>query len=215
MRSAAPASVATSAAAAMAARRNQRTPSPPPGYHRMFLRPDDATGQGRCKTRAWSALSPRGPSRQDDIPDNTSDHEERLSRRCGDRRRPHRHAARAARGQASGGRLSRDLRRRSGARQGAGRAGRRAISTPADNDEIIARPEVNAVIVSTPEGEHAAPVLQGARARQAGAGARSRSRCRCKDADAILETLRADRAASCASATAAATRNASCAPRSR
>ena len=27
-----------------------------------------------------------------------------------------------------------------------------------DNDEIIARPEVNAVIVSTPEGEHAAPV---------------------------------------------------------
>lgn len=27
-----------------------------------------------------------------------------------------------------------------------------------DNDEVIARPEVNAVIVSTPEGEHAAPV---------------------------------------------------------
>ena len=28
----------------------------------------------------------------------------------------------------------------------------------ADNDEVIARPEVTAVFVSTPEGEHAAPV---------------------------------------------------------
>jgi predicted dehydrogenase len=28
----------------------------------------------------------------------------------------------------------------------------------ADNNEIISRPEVNAVFVSTPEGEHAAPV---------------------------------------------------------
>src|SRR5687768_4849108 len=27
-----------------------------------------------------------------------------------------------------------------------------------DNDEIISRPEVTAVIVSTPEGEHSAPV---------------------------------------------------------
>jgi predicted dehydrogenase len=30
----------------------------------------------------------------------------------------------------------------------------------ADNDEVIARPEVNAVFVSTPEGEHAAPVCK-------------------------------------------------------
>ena len=30
----------------------------------------------------------------------------------------------------------------------------------ADNDEIIARPEVTAVIVSTSEGEHLAPVLR-------------------------------------------------------
>src|ERR1700693_1284000 len=29
-----------------------------------------------------------------------------------------------------------------------------------DNDEVIARPEVNAVFVSTPEGEHAAPVCK-------------------------------------------------------
>src|SRR6202162_5675112 len=29
-----------------------------------------------------------------------------------------------------------------------------------DNDEVIARPEVNAVFVSTPEGEHAAPVVR-------------------------------------------------------
>ena len=28
----------------------------------------------------------------------------------------------------------------------------------ADNDEVIARPEVTAVFVSTPEGEHAAPI---------------------------------------------------------
>src|SRR6266436_567535 len=30
----------------------------------------------------------------------------------------------------------------------------------ADNDEIIAHPDVNAVFVSTPEGEHAAPVCK-------------------------------------------------------
>jgi|SRR5664280_2119789 len=30
----------------------------------------------------------------------------------------------------------------------------------ADNDEIISRPEVNAVIVSTSEGEHLAPILK-------------------------------------------------------
>ena len=30
----------------------------------------------------------------------------------------------------------------------------------ADNDEVIARPEVNAVFVSTPEGEHAAAVCK-------------------------------------------------------
>ena len=30
----------------------------------------------------------------------------------------------------------------------------------ADNDAVIARPEVNAVFVSTPEGEHAAPVCK-------------------------------------------------------
>jgi predicted dehydrogenase len=30
----------------------------------------------------------------------------------------------------------------------------------ADNDDVIARPEVNAVFVSTPEGEHAAPVCR-------------------------------------------------------
>src|SRR5512143_3089043 len=30
----------------------------------------------------------------------------------------------------------------------------------ADNDEVISRPEVNAVIVSTSEGEHLAPILK-------------------------------------------------------
>src|SRR3984885_9188682 len=30
----------------------------------------------------------------------------------------------------------------------------------ADNDDVIARPEVTAVIVSTPEGEHVAPVCK-------------------------------------------------------
>ena len=30
----------------------------------------------------------------------------------------------------------------------------------ADNDEVIAHPDVNAVFVSTPEGEHAAPVCK-------------------------------------------------------
>ena len=30
----------------------------------------------------------------------------------------------------------------------------------ANNDEVIAHPEVNAVIVSTPEGEHAAPICR-------------------------------------------------------
>ena len=98
--------------------------------------------------------------------------------------------------------------------QGARRAGGRRTSIPADNYEIIARPEVNAVFVSTPEGEHAAPVCRAlelgkpvlvekpialvAQGRRRGSSRRSKRP-----------------AASCASATAAATRNASCAPRSR
>ena len=30
----------------------------------------------------------------------------------------------------------------------------------ADNDAVIAHPDVNAVFVSTPEGEHAAPIVR-------------------------------------------------------
>ena len=62
--------------------------------------------------------------------------------------------------------------------------------------------------------EHTAPVLQGARARQAGAGReadRALARGRRRDPRRRCAQTRAI----CASATAAATRNASCAPRSR
>ena len=39
----------------------------------------------------------------------------------------------------------------------------------ADNEAVIAHPQVNAVFVSTPESEHAAPVCPALRTRQAGA----------------------------------------------
>ena len=82
------------------------------------------------------------------------------------------------------------------------------------NDEIIANPEVNAVIVSTPEGEHAAPVCK---ALELGKPVLVE-----KPIAMSLEGRRHDPrdarrrpAATCASATADATRSASCAPRSR
>jgi predicted dehydrogenase len=81
------------------------------------------------------------------------------------------------------------------------------------NEDIIANPEVNAVIVSTPEGEHAAPVCK---ALELGKPVLVEKpiALSLKDADAIIATLKKT-GGTCASATAAATRNASCAPRSR
>lgn len=58
-----------------------------------------------------------------------------------------------------------------------------------DNDEVIARPEVTAVIVSTPEGEHSAPVRK---ALELGKPALVEKpiALSLKDADAMLEAVR-------------------------
>ena len=84
----------------------------------------------------------------------------------------------------------------------------------ADNDEVIAHPQVNAVFVSTPEGEHAAPVCKALELGKPVLVEKPLA-LSLNDAEAILKTLKATSAARCASATAAASRNAFCAPRSR
>ena len=83
----------------------------------------------------------------------------------------------------------------------------------ADNDAVIAHPDVNAVFVSTPEGEHAAPVCK---ALELGLPVLVEKplALSLNDAEAIVNTLKRP-GARCASAIAAASRNAFCAPRSR
>ena len=111
-------------------------------------------------------------------------------------------------------RLSRDLRPRPGARHARSPSRPAPIVHTGSNDEVIDDPDVTAVIVSTPEQEHTRADPAGAGARQAGAG---------READRVLARGRRQDSrrrcgrprAICASATAAATRNASCAPRSR
>ena len=83
----------------------------------------------------------------------------------------------------------------------------------ADNDEVISRPEVTAVFVSTPEGEHAAPVCKALELGKPVLVEKPLA-LSLNDAEAILATLKRT-GGTCASATAAASRNASCAPRSR
>jgi len=60
----------------------------------------------------------------------------------------------------------------------------------ADNDEVIARPEVNAVFVSTPEGEHAAPVCKALELGKAVMVEKPLA-LSLNDAEAILKTLKA------------------------
>jgi predicted dehydrogenase len=83
----------------------------------------------------------------------------------------------------------------------------------ADNDAIIAHPAVTAVIVSTPEQEHVAPVCA-ALARGLPVLVEKPLALTLKGADDIWPPC-APTMATCGSATAAATRNVFCVPRSR
>ena len=82
-----------------------------------------------------------------------------------------------------------------------------------NNFEMIERPEVNAVFVSTPEGEHAAPIIP-ALSWASPSSSRSRSRSNVATPTAFWRCSIARRGSS-ASVTAGASRNAFCAPRSR
>ena len=82
------------------------------------------------------------------------------------------------------------------------------------NEEVISHPDVTAVIVSTPEQEHTEPILQALRLGKPVLVEKPIG-FSLTDADRILDDAAARPRAICASATAAATRNASSAPRSR
>jgi predicted dinucleotide-utilizing enzyme len=84
-----------------------------------------------------------------------------------------------------------------------------------DNLQAISRPEVDAVIVATSEGEHTEPVLQ-ALERGKAVLVEKPIALDLAGADRILaEAARRGAAQTCASATAAATRSATSSPRSR
>src|SRR5207237_2342200 len=88
-----------------------------------------------------------------------------------------------------------------------------ADSHSGSNDDVIDHPEVSAIIVSTPEQQHTAPILRGLELGKPVLVEKPIG-FSLTEADTILTLCTRPRAIF-ASATAAATRTASCAPRSR
>ncbi len=77
----------------------------------------------------------------------------------------------------------------------------------ADNDEVIGRPEVNAVVVSTSEGEHMAPLLKAIELGKPVLVEKPIA-LTLADADRVIQAAEKSPAPTCASATAGATRSA-------